>query len=158
MECIKNRMLSLDPIGETKLLAFFADDDPRLYDVAPLMDKWSVFYQLRNPALFQKVKVDAGGYGISWNDDIDLSSDEIYNNGEAFKIVVKEVSRVVSEAKEARAAACVSQAQLGEASGIKQPVIARMESGKTIPRLDTLLKLLAPLGKTLKIVDLADEL
>ena len=41
---------------------------------------------------------------------------------------------------------------------IKKPVIARMESGKTAPRLDTLLKLLAPLGKTLKIVDLADEL
>ena len=153
-----NKIKTVYPVGKTKLLAFFADDDPRLYDVAPLMDKWHVFAQLRDPTLFQKVKVDAGGYGISWNDDIDLSSDEIYNNGEAFEIVVKEVRRVVSEAKEARAAACVSQAQLGEASGIKQPVIARMESGRTIPRLDTLLKLLAPLGKTLKIVDLADEL
>lgn len=153
-----NKIKTIYPIGESKLLAFFVDDDPRLYDVAPLMDKWPAFEALKDPALFAQVKVDAGGYGISWNDDIDLSSDEIYNNGEAFKIVIKEVRRVVNEAKEARAAACVSQTQLGEASGIKQPVIARMESGKTVPRLDTLLKLLAPLGKTLKIVDLADEL
>lgn len=34
----------------------------------------------------------------------------------------------------------------------KQPVIARMERGQTSPQLDTVLKLLAPLGKTLAIV------
>jgi len=27
------------------------------------------------------VKVDAGGYGISWNDDIDLSEYELWTNG-----------------------------------------------------------------------------
>ena len=31
--------------------------------------------------LFEQVKVDAGGYGISWNDEIDLSCDELYHNG-----------------------------------------------------------------------------
>ena len=39
-------------------------------------------------------------------------------------------------------------------SGVKQPVIARMEKGKTNPRLDTVLKVLAPLGKTLQVVPL----
>ena len=27
------------------------------------------------------VEVDNGGYGISWNDDIDLSCDELFENG-----------------------------------------------------------------------------
>ena len=39
-------------------------------------------------------------------------------------------------------------------SGVKQPIIARMEKGYTSPQLDTLLKVLAPLGKTLAIVPL----
>ena len=48
----------------------------------------------------------------------------------------------------------ISQRKLEELSGVKQPVIARMESGVTSPQLDTVLKLLAPLGKTLYVGDL----
>ena len=46
----------------------------------------------------------------------------------------------------------LSQRQLEELCGVKQPVIARMENGNTSPQLDTVLKVLAPLGKTLAIV------
>lgn len=45
----------------------------------------------------------------------------------------------------------LSQRDLAELSGIKQPAIARMESMKTIPKIDTLFKILAPLGYTLSI-------
>ena len=31
--------------------------------------------------LFDQVKVDVGGYGISWNDDLDLSCEELWING-----------------------------------------------------------------------------
>jgi hypothetical protein len=31
--------------------------------------------------LFEQVKVDTGGFGISWNDDIDLSCDELFDHG-----------------------------------------------------------------------------
>lgn len=44
-----------------------------------------------------------------------------------------------------------SQAELGDASGIMQPVIARMEKGHTVPRLDTILKCLDSMGLTLAI-------
>ena len=152
------KIKSVHPFGDTKLIAFFENEDPRLYDVAPLMHKWPAFSQLTDTTLFNSVKVDPGGYGISWNEEIDLSADEIYHNGHALKIVVKETQRVVEDVKKARIAACVSQSQLGQAAGLKQPVIARLESGAAIPRLDTLLKLLAPLGKTLRVVDLAEEL
>jgi len=48
----------------------------------------------------------------------------------------------------------ISQKKLEEMSGVRQPVIARMERGYTSPQVDTLLKVLAPLGKTLSIVPL----
>jgi len=48
----------------------------------------------------------------------------------------------------------ITQKKLEEMTGIKQPVIARMETGKTSPRLDTVMKVLAALGKKLVITDL----
>lgn len=42
-------------------------------------------------------------------------------------------------------------------SGVSQPVIARMETGKTSPQLGTVLKVLASLGKTLAVVPLEHE-
>lgn len=48
----------------------------------------------------------------------------------------------------------ISQKKLEELSGVKQPVIARMEKGTSIPNLTTILKVLAPLGKTLYIGDI----
>lgn len=48
----------------------------------------------------------------------------------------------------------LSQKKLEELSGVKQPVIARMEKGTTSPQLDTILKVLAAMGKTLAIVPL----
>ena len=48
----------------------------------------------------------------------------------------------------------ISQKKLEELSGVKQPIIARMERGSTSPQLDTVLKVLAPLGKTLAVVSL----
>ena len=61
---------------------------------------------------------------------------------------------VISALIEAREEQGISQKQLEEISGVKQPVIARMERGTSIPRLDTVLKVLAPLGKTLAVVPL----
>ena len=40
---------------------------------------FSKFKNIRG--LFEQVKVDDGGYGVSWNDEIDLSCDELWENG-----------------------------------------------------------------------------
>lgn len=58
---------------------------------------------------------------------------------------------------EAREQKGYSQRDLAELSGVKQPAIARVESMKTIPRIDTLLKILHPLGYTLSITPIHDE-
>ena len=46
----------------------------------------------------------------------------------------------------------ITQQELEKMSGVTQPLIARMERGKTEPRVSTIIKLLEPLGKTLKVV------
>lgn len=58
---------------------------------------------------------------------------------------------------EAREAKGMSQRELAELSGVKQPAIARIESMKTTPQIDTLLKVLAPLGYTLSITPLQQQ-
>ena len=61
---------------------------------------------------------------------------------------------LIGEIIKARQEQGMSQKRLEELSGVKQPVIARMERGSTSPQLDTVLKVLAPLGKTLAVVPL----
>lgn len=61
---------------------------------------------------------------------------------------------LIGELIKARKERGISQKKLEEMSGVKQPVIARMENGDTSPNIDTVLKVLIPLGKTLYIGDL----
>jgi ribosome-binding protein aMBF1 (putative translation factor) len=53
---------------------------------------------------------------------------------------------------EAREQKGISQKRLAEMAGLKQPAIARLERMNTSPKLDTLFKVLKPLGYTLAIV------
>ncbi len=64
---------------------------------------------------------------------------------------------VIGELIKARNEKGISQKQLEEMSGVKQPVIARMEKGSTSPQIDTVLKVLAALGKTLAVVPLENR-
>jgi len=64
---------------------------------------------------------------------------------------------LIGELIKARQEKGLSQKKLEELSGVKQPVIARMEMGTTNPQVNTLLKLLLPLGKTLAIVPLNSQ-
>lgn len=59
---------------------------------------------------------------------------------------------LIGELIKARNEHGISQKKLEEMSGVKQPIIARIETGKSIPQVSTLIKLLVPLGKTLAIV------
>jgi DNA-binding XRE family transcriptional regulator len=51
----------------------------------------------------------------------------------------------------AREARGMTQQELAKAAGVKQPAIARLESMKATPQLDTLIKVLLPLGYKLTI-------
>lgn len=60
----------------------FEDNIVKYYDVSKLFKKWEIFKKLLiEEGLFEQVKVDKGGYGISWNNEIDLSCEELWENG-----------------------------------------------------------------------------
>ena len=58
----------------------------------------------------------------------------------------------MSEIITARKEQNITQQKLEELSGVRQPVIARMENMTTNPKIDTVMRVLAPLGKTLAVV------
>ena len=77
-----HRLKSITPLEDRILLAEFQDGTVRHYDTKPLKAKLPVFEMLDYVhGLFEQVRVDAGGYGIVWNDELDLSCDELYDNG-----------------------------------------------------------------------------
>ena len=53
---------------------------------------------------------------------------------------------------EVREAKGLTQKQLAEAAGVKQSAIARLEGLKSTPQIDTLFKILTPMGYKLAIV------
>ena len=56
----------------------------------------------------------------------------------------------------ARKKAKLTQRELSKISGIKQPAIARLESSAKSPQVMTLIKLLYPMGYTLRVVPLEE--
>ena len=63
---------------------------------------------------------------------------------------------LIGEMIKAREAQGVTQRDMEKLSGVAQPVIARMEKGKTNPSIDTVLKFLVPLGMTLKVAPITE--
>lgn len=59
----------------------FSNGEEKHYDCSPLLQD-PIFSALKEDALFRLVQVDAGGYGVSWNDDIDLSEAELWLKGQ----------------------------------------------------------------------------
>lgn len=87
-----------------------------------------------------------GGFPV-WDEEFDrehFSPEEIAESDLRVALITALV--------EARKEKGLSQRDLEAISGVKQPQIARMESGDTNPQLDTVLKVLAAMGKTLATV------
>ena len=64
---------------------------------------------------------------------------------------IEELSSIVSSIIKRRNELGISQRALAEQCGIPQSSVARIESFKTMPKLDTLLKLMRPLGLKLQV-------
>ena len=81
-----HKVKAVNSLPDYRLSVQFAEGVTKIYDVKPLFAKWKPFKALENaPELFSGVEVDVGGYGIIWNDDLDLSCDELFENGETVK-------------------------------------------------------------------------
>ncbi|KXB93270.1 hypothetical protein HMPREF3191_00540 [Veillonellaceae bacterium DNF00626] len=77
-----HKVREVTPLENYRLFVEFDNGERKIYHIKPLLAKWDPFKDLVTvQGLFDQVKVDPGGYGISWNDYIDLSCDELYYYG-----------------------------------------------------------------------------
>ena len=77
-----HKIRSAAPLPGHRLLVGFAEGCCRVYDLTPLFDRVPALNPLRDvPGLFEQVRVDGGGYGVSWTDEIDLDGAELWENG-----------------------------------------------------------------------------
>ena len=76
-----HKIKNVFPLPDYRLSVQFSEGITKIYDVKTLFEKIPGFLELRDNAEFECVSVDVGGYGIVWNDDLDLSCDELWENG-----------------------------------------------------------------------------
>lgn len=82
-----HKVKSVKTLDNYILLITFEDNTIKYYDVKNLFNKFKNFQDLINiNGLFKLVKVDNGGYGISWNENLDLSCEELWNNSNVNKL------------------------------------------------------------------------
>lgn len=91
-----------------------------------------------------------------------IEFDEYFENIKALTTEEKDEitlkAKIVGEIVKARQGKGLTQKELAEISGVKQPVIARLEKERTDAQLSTILRILSPLGLTLSIVPKSEKL
>ncbi len=77
-----HKVKAVSALAGYRLRVQFVEGVTKIYDVKPLFAKWERFKALEKaPEAFAAVTVDKGGYGVVWDDDLDLSCDELFANG-----------------------------------------------------------------------------
>lgn len=139
-----HRIVDVKPMEKTILSVVFQNGVEKTYDVQTLYHVFPQFKVLEvDFELFRNVKVDAGGYGISWNDDLDLAAEDIWLDGiETGKRRELEIALVFAEKLlQAREESGLTQKQLAERTGIYQGDISKLERGQGNPSLSTITRL-----------------
>lgn len=81
-----HRIKSVDALPDCRLCVQFAGGAVKIYDLKALFKEHKQFRLLANdPELFHSVRADTGGYGVVWNDDLDLSCDELFLSGKTVR-------------------------------------------------------------------------
>jgi hypothetical protein len=74
------KILEAKAINPFFIELLFNNNVKKYYDFNELLNH-DMFIPLRNYAFFKNFQVSSGGYGIEWNDEIDLSESELWLNG-----------------------------------------------------------------------------
>ncbi len=134
--------------------ARFIGGEVKQYNVTTLFEQFPQFCVFTTqPSLFEQVQVDTGGYGISWNDELDLDADVVWDNGVLVEVCQEtDMNRLIAyQFALARQNAHITQKQLSEKTGIYQAEISKIERGIGNPSIATLQRLAEGLGMKLEI-------
>lgn len=146
-----HKALEMKFLDGTAMEVLFQDGKVKRYDMASLFDKYPQLNALQDRQLFLSGKL-MGAYGIMWNDDLDIETETIYEDG----VTVREEKLPVNQAAasavaSARAMSGLSQKQLAAITGIDQSDISKIERGVANPSIATLERIAGALGGQLSI-------
>jgi hypothetical protein len=74
------KIKAVAPLSGRRLRVVFATGETKVYDCTPLLTE-APFRLLKDEAFFRNVYADRTGYGVAWNDNIDLSEAELWLHG-----------------------------------------------------------------------------
>ena len=74
VETLENQIIKIE----------FENGKIKYYDMKKIIKSNDNFKTLKNDSIFNMAKVDVGGYGVIWNDELDISGEELYVNGEEY--------------------------------------------------------------------------
>lgn len=139
-------------LEDVKLKLTFLDGKIIRFDMSKLFDKISCLKKLQDRSLFLSGHLDKGGYGIIWNDDIDIDVMTIYEEGEVVGSVStslnQKIGLLLMKTREEKG---ITQMQLAQLSNIDQADISKLEKGIGNPTLSKINKLFSAIGKEINV-------
>lgn len=145
-----HKAVQLKFLSGTALEMTFQDGQVKRYDMAALFEKYPQLQALQSPALFRSGQL-MGGYGIVWNDELDIDAETIYQDGQLVRLVPAINQQLSQTISAARAQSGLTQSQVASAAGIDQSDFSKIERGMANPSLATLERIAAALGCTLSL-------
>ena len=134
----------------TTMEVLFQDGKTKRYDISVLFNKYPQLEALKDRDLFLSGKL-MGTYGIMWNDELDIETETIYEDGETVNEEPSANLLVAQAVQSARAKCGISQMQLSSLTGIDQSDISKIERGLANPFVATLERIATALGGNLSI-------
>ena len=146
-----HKAIELRFLEGTALEVTFLSGEVKRYDMCVLFSKYPQLKALEDRDLFLSGKL-IGAYGIIWNDDLDIETETIWEDGETVRM--QNISLHAASAAAvaaARAAAGISQKELAALTGIDQSDLSKIERGTANPSVGTLERIAIALDGQLAI-------
>ena len=145
---------NLELLDGVKVKLTFIDGKIIRYDMAKMFEKYPCLIALKeNHDLFLNGHLDKRGYGIIWNDELDVDVMTIYEDGELVGIkelsINQKIGLLLMKAREDQG---VTQVELSKRTHIDQADISKFEKGLSNPTLSTITKLFSALNKQIEII------
>ena len=140
-------------LDDVKLELTYQDGKVIRYDMSVMFSKYPQLEELRrNRALFTSGRLDPGGYGIVWNDELDFDTTGIYEDGEVVGqediTINQQIGTLLLKTREEQN---ITQTELSKLSHIDQGDISKIERGTGNPTIAKINKLFKALGRTISL-------
>ena len=131
---------------------YFSDGVVKRYDILSLADKFPQLNAIKERSLFLNGKLLGWG-AVIWNEELDVSSQTVYEDGEDVSAEYDDIDNVVVgyKIKQKRIELNLSQEELAHKVGIDQSDLSKIEKGNANPSVKMISRIARGLGNILNI-------